>query len=1199
MRHLIAAQFVCLFLTASAHAADEPSSSDYRRDVEPLFNKYCNGCHNRVNPEGKFSLDSFDDLLKGGKGGVAIVPGRIEQSRLILMLTGGAEPRMPPDGNEAPTAAEVAVLKAWVAAGAKGPTGKAPDPTRLVTPHVPLKAKPRDAVTAVAVSPTTDLAALGSYTGVRRLSLDDQAARPISGAFRGNVADLEFSRDGKWLAAAAGEPGVFGEAKLYDVANDKWGRTFTGHRDSLYAVALSADAKILATGSYDQTIKLWDAATGKELRTLNGHNGAVFDVAFHPSGKILASAGADRTIKLWDVAKGTRLDTLGQPTKDQFCVAFSPDGKTLVAGGADNRIRVWKIGPGAKENTNPLTVTRFAHEGAVLKLAFSADGKTLVSSGEDRIVRIWDAATLVERRALEKQPDWAPSLALSQDGTRLVVGRMDGTFAVYDAATGKVVPPSKPELAGLSPRGIMRGKSSVVALSGKFLGGVTAAALHGPSGKSPVAMVRISADGRTPTSLRLEVTPDAKLSSGSYQLVVRSAAGESNSLPLFIDDLPQLAETEPNDAAPRVEPTLLESAYWGICERMGDVDHFRFTLAAGESLVCRLEAKSVGSKIDGTLTLLDPAGEVVAAANDFDADRDPLLAYRAAKPGTYTVRVRDQALAGSAEHFYRLTVGTFPLVTGVFPPSAPVGRETNLELVGFNLPKSPAQRTIKVKPTAAGMHAVPLDETSLRTFKRIEYRAVDEAELVEREPNDAPQQATVVPTPAYAVGRVFATGRSPSAADVDLFRFESQAGQAWIIETEAARRGSPVDTRIEVLDVAGKPVPRVLLQAVRDSYVTFRSINSTEDDVRLFNWEEMQLNQYLYFSGEVTRLFRMPQGPDSGFRLYLSNGKRRNYFDTSSAARALDEPAYIVEPHPIGTKLVNNGLPVITLNYANDDDGLRKLGSDSRLTFTAPKAGPYLVRVSDVRGFGGDRFHYRLVIREPRPDFLVKLNQTSPTVARGSGLGLTFNAERIDGFDDEIEIVAAGLPNGYRLSTPIRIEAGHDAALAVLNVAADAKPVDAKAWAQVKLTARGKIGDEIVERPIAGIQGVTVVDNPKVLVTLEPAELTIAPGTTISATLKIARNGFQDRVAFNVFNLPHGVIVDNIGLNGILIPEGQTERQIFLTCYDWVPETERTFFAQTTAARAASPAEFEASNSVTLKVRKPSTLVKADDAATK
>lgn len=1201
MRHHLAVQLVLLFVATTAHAADapaaEPSSPDYRRDVEPIFNKYCNACHNRVSPEGKLSLDSFDDLLRGGKGGVAVVPGRIEQSRLLLVLTGQAEPRMPPDGNEPPTQAEVAVLKAWIAAGAKGPTGKSPDPTILQTPKVPLKTRPRDAVTAVAVSPTADFAALGSYALVRRMSLDDQSAQPVSESLRGAVADLDFSRDGKWLAAAAGEPGVFGEAKLYDVAAGKWVRTFTGHRDSLYAVALSPDAKILATGSYDQTIKLWDAATGKELRTLTGHNGAVFDLAFHPGGKIVASAGADRTIKLWDVATGKRLDTFGQPTKDQFCVAFSPDGKTLVAGGADNRIRAYGISRDAKENTNPLTITRYAHEGPVLKLSYSADGKTLVSSGEDRIVRLWDAATLVERLALEKQPDWVPSLALSRDGARLVVGRMDGTFAVYDAMTGKVAPPLKPELASVSPRAVLRGGPLRITVAGKSLGGVKSATLShlGQTVTRSGMPVRVVGAPKSGT-LELELPPTTDWRPGLYRLELTAAAGMSNPVTLWIDDLPQHLEAEPNDALVSVAPTPLEAGYFGVCERMGDVDHFRFELKGGDSIVCRLEANSVGSKLDGTLTLLDPAGEVVAAANDFGTDRDPVLSYHATKSGIYAVRVRDQSLAGSPEHFYRLTVGTFPLVTGVFPASAAVGRETKLEYTGFNLPKSLAQRTVNVKPTAVGVTAAPLDETKFRTQKRIEYRAVAEAELVEREPNDAPAQATVVPTPAYAVGRIFAAA-SPAAPDVDLFRFESKAGQTWIIETEAARRGSPVDTKIEVLDAAGKPVPRMLLQAVRDSYVTFRSISSTEDDVRLFNWEEMQLNQYLYFAGEVTKLFRMPQGPDSGFRLYLSNGKRRNYFDTSSAARALDEPAYIVEPHPIGTKLVNNGLPVITLNYANDDDALRKLGSDSRLMFTAPADGAYVVRVSDVRGFGGDRFHYRLVIREPKPDFTVALNQSSPTVARGSGLGLTFTADRIDGFDDEIEIVAVGLPTGYTLSTPLHIEAGHDAALAVLNVAADAKPVDAKTWARVKLTARAKIGDEMVERSAGSLKEATVVEKPKVLVTLEPAELTIAPGTTISATLKIERNGFQDRVAFNVFNLPHGVIVDNIGLNGILIPEGQTERQIFLTCYDWVPETERTFFAQTTAARAASKAEFEASRPVVLKVRKPSTLVKADDAS--
>ena len=61
--------------------------------------------------------------------------------------------------------------------------------------------------------------------------------------------------------------------------------------------------------------------------------------------------------------------------------------------------------------------------------------------------------------------------------------------------------------------------------------------------------------------------------------------------------------------------------------------------------------------------------------------------------------------------------------------------------------------------------------------------------------------------------------------DVDVFRFDAKAGQTWVIETQAAQRGSPVDTKIEVLRADGKPVERLLLQAVRNSAINFRSID--------------------------------------------------------------------------------------------------------------------------------------------------------------------------------------------------------------------------------------------------------------------------------------------------------------------------------------------------------------------------------------
>src|SRR5262249_12021550 len=154
----------------------------------------------------------------------------------------------------------------------------------------------------------------------------------------------------------------------------------------------------------------------------------------------------------------------------------------------------------------------------------------------------------------------------------------------------------------------------------------------------------------------------------------------------------------------------------------------------------------------------------------------------------------------------------------------------------------------------------------------------------------------------------------------------------------------------------------------------------------------MELNQLMYLQGEVCKIFRMPQGPDSGFQFYNSGNKRLLYFDTNPVAHALDESTYIVEPHPPGTKLVPNGLPTFTIYYANDADAYRRLGSDSRLFFTAPadpdskdEPSEYLVRVTDTRGFSGERFAYRLMIREAQPDFKVTLTGANPTVNAGSG----------------------------------------------------------------------------------------------------------------------------------------------------------------------------------------------------------------------
>ena len=1161
---------------APIQAAEPAAMGEFEAKIAPLFARYCVGCHNASEPESDLALDSYQGLVRGGKSGQVVIASDAQKSRLLLMLNGQAQPTMPPEGNERPTPEELGTIQAWIEAGAIGPTGQALDPTILLAPEIPLLAPARKTTNAVAISPDGKLAALAGYREIRLISLESRALIRVFPGHRGAVTDVAFSSDGTKLVSTAGEPGVFGEAKLWSIDGSCL-RTMIGHKDQMCALAVSPDDKTLATASYDQKVVLWNLETGEAIRTLAGHNGAVFAVAFGSRRNLLASASGDRTVKLWDITTGERLDTFPEPTKEVYSVAFSPDGNEVAAAGVDNRIRVWRLSESAREGTNQLRITRFAHEGAVIELAYSRDGKTLVSGAEDRTARIWDVPAYSERRLLEPQPDWPAALAIAPDQVTLLAARLDGSYAIYNAQSGERVPPAKPEITAIEPRGIQRGVTTKVRLTGKNL--LDASGLNFARGS--FASRATAGDETKPEEVWFEVTPAADAERGDYPLTVTTPGGASNSISLEIDDLPRLAEVEPN--GPQTpQPIVLPVGVWGVIGDRGDIDAYAFDGRAGQSIVIEVASRTLGSSSDLTLSLVGPDQRVLASSNDFEGQDDPLLATTLASDGRHVVRVNELQRGGSSNGFYRLSIGGFAYVTGGFPLEVPAGQASEIELAGFNLGEN---ARVPVAASAVGETAVPLSRDRYRG-REVKIKVVEGSAGLETEPNDLPEQATPIAAPGAVQGRIWAQPPR-KGADQDLFRFESKKGQTWVIETEAERRGSPLDTKIEVLDAQGRPVIRALLQAVRDSYVDFRPVESGSTGVRPKNWEEMDLNEFMYLQGEVCKIFRMPQGPDSEIMFYTTNGGRACYFDTSPTGHAFEESLYIVEPHPADALLAPNGLPIFPLPYANDDEGNRRLGSDSRLTFTAPADGSYLVRVSDTRAFGGDRYAYRLAIRAPKPDFAVTLADANPNVSAGSGRRLTFNATREDGFDDSISLVVENLPKGFHVTQPLYIEAGHASARATLTADADAVQPSDDELAKVAITARATIAGEQVTRGVNSVGKITLSPKPKLIVRIEPSELTIAPGTTITATLKVERNGHDDLVTFEVDNLPHGVIVDNIGLNGVLIPAGQTERTLFLSASKVTPESDRLFFA------VASNVEGQASEPILLKVRAPAIVAQA------
>jgi hypothetical protein len=465
------------------------------------------------------------------------------------------------------------------------------------------------------------------------------------------------------------------------------------------------------------------------------------------------------------------------------------------------------------------------------------------------------------------------------------------------------------------------------------------------------------------------------------------------------------------------------------------------------------------------------------------------------------------------------------------------------------------------------------------------------AEIAEAEPDNDAAQAMKVSWPSRIQGAVAQPG------DIDLFRFTARRGQTVALEVTAARNKSQLDSRIEILRADGSLLEQVVLQATRDSWLTFRGKDSeTSDDFRVHNWAQMELNEYLFCNGEVVKLWHYPRGPDSGFRVYPGRGRRQTYFFTSAHAHALGQPCYTVTPFPPESQPAPNGLPVFRLHWENDDDPSGRSGSDSLLLFTAPHDGEFLAKVSDVRGFGAPQeFHYTLTLRPPNPDFSVAVDGANPKVSPGSGKEITFNLTRFDGFDGPVRIDIANLPAGFSSNAPLTVESGQTQALAVIFADATAANPNADADKAVTLTATATLNGTEVKKSIGNLGDIQLGEQAKVTVAIlpsgsaatpptppeQPVRLTIRRGQTISARVRAQRRDFAGRIELGGDdagrNLPHAVFVDNIGLNGLLIVEGQTEREFQITASPVAAPGQRQFFLRTTAdgGQASRPAIIE------------------------
>jgi len=426
--------------TASGPVRPQPVS--FLHDIAPIFVENCIGCHNTKKAESKYVMTSFAQLVRGGaqSEGAAVVPGKPDESFLIESISPDAVTRMPYKLDPLPPE-KIALITRWVEEGGHY-DGASP------SEDWPIAMRKAEKITIPQVYPATLPITALAFTpdgrsiisaGFHEINIWDTATGELKRRVPGlaeRIYRIAYSPDGKWLAVACGDPGVYGIARLFKVQNDgrlDMIRDLAETQDVVFAVAFSPDSRRLAVAAADRTVRVIEIETGKSLFQLEDHADWVVDVAFSPDGKRLASASRDKTAKIFDLEKRESLVTYPGHNQPVFSVAFLPDGKAVASGGEDNRIRIWNPDADGKQIRE---IGGFA--GAVFTHRFTPDGKNLLAAGADRSVHVYtDKGSSV--RKLEGHKDWIYCLAVTSDSRTIASGAWDGEIRLWNAADGKLI----------------------------------------------------------------------------------------------------------------------------------------------------------------------------------------------------------------------------------------------------------------------------------------------------------------------------------------------------------------------------------------------------------------------------------------------------------------------------------------------------------------------------------------------------------------------------------------------------------------------------------------------------------------------------------------------------------------------------------------------------------------------------------------